>query len=62
MIVTGDKASIETLAEGFSVPTAVTVVGTTAWVAEGQLAHLFDPAKNGPPRLPFYIKAVSLGQ
>lgn len=62
VIVTGDKASIETLAEGFSVPTAVTVVGTTAWVAEGQLSHLFDPAKNGPPRLPFYIKAVSLGK
>ena len=60
VIVTQDKASIETLAEGFSVPTAVTVVGTTAWVAEGQLSHLFDPAKNGPPRLPFYIKAVSL--
>ena len=62
VIVTQDKASIETLAEGFSVPTAVTVVGTTAWVAEGQLSHLFDPAKNGPPRLPFYIKAVPLGQ
>ena len=62
VIVTGDKASIETLAEGFSVPTAVTVVGTTAWVAEGQLSHLFDPAKNGPPRLPFYIRAVPLGQ
>ena len=62
VIVTQDKASIETLAKGFSVPTAVTVVGTTAWVAEGQLSHLFDPAKNGPPRLPFYIKAVPLGQ
>src|SRR5262245_42659133 len=60
VIVTQDKASIETLAEGFSTPTAVAVVGTTAWVAEGQLSHLFDPAKNGPPRLPFYIKAVSL--
>ena len=60
VIVTGDKASIETLAEGFSVPTAVTVVGTTAWVAEGQLSHLFDPGKNGPPRLPFYLKAVPL--
>jgi hypothetical protein len=58
--VAQDKASIETLAEGFSGPTAVAVVGTTAWVAEGQLAHLFDPAKNGPPRLPFRIDAVPL--
>jgi len=62
VIVTQDKASIETLAEGFSVPTAVTMVGKTAWVTEGQLSHLFDPAKNGPPRLPFYIKAVPLRQ
>ena len=61
VIVAQDKASIETLAAGFSGPTAVAVVGTTAWVAEGQLSHLFDPAKNGPPRLPFYVKAVPLG-
>jgi sugar lactone lactonase YvrE len=62
VIVSQDKASIETLAEGLSGPTAVAVVGTTAWVAEGQLSHLFDPAKNGPPHLPFHITAVSLGQ
>jgi hypothetical protein len=62
VIITQDKASIETLAEGFSGPTAVAVVGTTAWVAEGQLSHLFDPAKNGPPQLPFHITAVPLGQ
>ena len=62
VIITQDKALIETIAEGFSGPTAVAVVGTTAWVAEGQLAHLFDPTKNGPPRLPFHITAVPLGQ
>jgi sugar lactone lactonase YvrE len=62
VIVSQDQASIETLAEGLLGPTAVVVVGTTAWVAEGQLSHLFDPAKNGPPRLPFYIKAVPFGQ
>jgi len=62
VIVTQDKASIETLAEGLLGPTAVAVVGTTAWVAEGQLPHLFDPAKNGPPRLPFHVKAVPLGK
>jgi sugar lactone lactonase YvrE len=62
VIVAQDQASIETLAAGFSGPTAVAVVGTTAWVAEGQLSHLFDPAKNGSPRLPFHIKAVPLGK
>src|SRR5581483_763979 len=62
VIVTRDQASIETLASGLSGPTAVAVAGTTAWVAEGQLSHLFDPAKNGPPRLPFYVKAVPLGR
>jgi len=58
--VAQDTTSIETLAEGFSGPPAVVVVGTTAWVAEGQLSPLFDPAKNGPPRLPFHIEAVPL--
>jgi sugar lactone lactonase YvrE len=62
VIVDQDNAKIETLAEGLLGPTAVTPVGTTAWVAEGQLAHLFDPAKNGPPQLPFYLKAVRLKQ
>jgi len=60
VIVTQDTAAIEILAEGFSGPTAVALVGTTAWVAEGQLSHLFDPTKNGPPQLPFYLKAVPL--
>lgn len=62
VIVTQDQASIETLADGLLGPTAVAVVGTSAWVAEGQLSHLFDPAKSGPPRMPFHITAVSLGQ
>lgn len=61
VIVAQDQASIETLAAGFSGPTAVAVAGTTAWVAEGQLSHLFDPAKNGPPRLPFSVTGVPLG-
>jgi hypothetical protein len=42
-------------------PTAVAKVGETAWVAEGQLSHLFNPATNGPPRLPFRITGVPVG-
>ncbi len=55
-----DKALIETFAEGLAGPTAVALMGTTAWVAEGQLPHLFDPVKNGPPQLPFHIKGIPL--
>lgn len=57
--VSGDRVSIETLKDGFAQPTGVTWVGTTAWVAEGQLSHLFNP-KSGPAKLPFRIYAVPL--
>src|SRR5262249_32031586 len=50
VIVDHDTAKIETLAEDLLGPTAVALVGTTAWVAEGQLSHLFNPAQNGPPQ------------
>ena len=52
---------IETVRDGLAEPTAVARVGETAWVAEGQLSHLFDPAANGPPRLPFRITGVPVG-
>ena len=58
----GDAARIETLAGGFDTPVSVTRVGDTAWVAEGQLGLLFDPALKGQqPKLPFRIVAVPLG-
>jgi hypothetical protein len=42
-------------------PTGVTPVGDIAWVSEGQLDYLFDPAKHGQrPRLPFRLFAVPL--
>ena len=41
--------------------TLVGLCNATAWVAEGQLAHLFDPAKSGPLHLPFHSTVVSLG-
>ena len=45
----GNEATIETLKEGLDGPTGVTPLANTAWVAEGQLKHLFD--KNDPSRL-----------
>jgi sugar lactone lactonase YvrE len=59
--VEGDKVAVETLRAGLAGPTAVAKVGQTAWVAEGQLSHLFDPAANGPPQLPFRITGVPIG-
>jgi streptogramin lyase len=61
MTVEGDAARIETLKEGYSTPTGVTPVGDTAWVSEGQLSYLLDPAKRGQqPSLPFKLFAVPI--
>ena len=61
MRIQGDSAVIETLKDGYVVPTGVTVSGHTAWVSEGQLAYLFDPAKKDQsPTVPFHIYSVPL--
>jgi sugar lactone lactonase YvrE len=58
--VEGDRAKIEVLREGLKVPVSVWQVGDTAWVLEGQLDVLFDPAKNGSKPEPFRVVAVSV--
>jgi sugar lactone lactonase YvrE len=59
--IDGGTAKIETIKDGFSGPVSVTQVGSTAWVAEGQLGHLLDPKlKKQPPKLPFHLYAVPL--
>jgi hypothetical protein len=61
MRIRGDSAVIETLKDGYAVPTGVAVVGHTAWVSEGQLSYVFDPAQKGQtPNLPFHIYSVPL--
>jgi hypothetical protein len=58
--VEGDKAEIETIKDGFKdTPTAVTVVGDTAWVLEAKFAYRNDaalkdkdPGPFGPTALP----------
>jgi sugar lactone lactonase YvrE len=61
MRIRGDGVLIETLKDGYAVPTGVAVVGHTAWVSEGQLSYVFDPAKKGQtPNLPFHIYSVPL--
>ena len=59
--VNGGTAQISTIKDGFGGPVSVTQVGSTAWVAEGQLDHLLDPEmKKQPPKLPFRLYAVPL--
>jgi glucose/arabinose dehydrogenase/mono/diheme cytochrome c family protein len=61
VVIEGDKATIITLREGLDEPTAVTQVGGTAWVSEGRLSYLFDPAKRGQnPATPFQLQNVAL--
>ncbi|MCA9712783.1 MAG: hypothetical protein KDK70_43540, partial [Myxococcales bacterium] len=36
----GDSATVTVLADGYDVPTTLALVGSDAWVAEGQLDHL----------------------
>jgi hypothetical protein len=38
MVVKGEDVAIETLKDGFDVPTGVAIVGKTAWVPVGQLS------------------------
>ncbi len=57
--IKGDAAEIETIADGFVEPVAVTVVGNTGWVAEGKSSFLFGANKGKDPG-PFTIKPVAL--
>jgi len=58
--VQGDNVNVETLAEGYSGPTGVAIVGKTAWVSEGQLSFVFDPNKKDQQKVPFHIYSVAL--
>lgn len=59
--VKGGAAEISTIKDGFGGPVSVTQVGSTAWVAEGQLGYLLDPElRKQQPKLPFHLYAVPL--
>ncbi len=60
--LSGDTGKVTTLKEGYpDGPVAVTVVGTTAYVLEGQLAALMRSA-NAPEPKPFKATAVQVGK
>jgi sugar lactone lactonase YvrE len=58
--ITGNSATIETIADGYTQPTGVTRAGGTAWVAEGQLSALIHPSEAQGPRLPFRVHGAPL--
>jgi hypothetical protein len=58
--VNGNSVDVQTIKGGIAGPTSVMLVGQTLWVSEGQLPHLFEPAKSGPPHHPFKIISVRM--
>lgn len=59
--VAGDAAKIRTIRDGFKfTPTAVTIVGGTAWALEAKFAYRNDPALKGKDPGPFGATAVPL--
>jgi sugar lactone lactonase YvrE len=56
--VRGDKALVETIRSDMLEPSAVTSVGRTAWVAQGQIGVLYDVKHPTPPKLPFLVVPV----
>jgi hypothetical protein len=60
--VNGDEVEIATIKDGIAGPTSVVPVGQTLWVSEGQLPHLFEAKKSGPPHLPFRVIGVPMSK
>jgi sugar lactone lactonase YvrE len=59
--IKGDEAQIETIKDGFTEPVSVTLVGDTAWVAEGKLSYIIGDNKEKDPG-PFALKPVPLSR
>jgi len=56
--LTGDAATIDTIAADLNIPTTATIVGDTAYVVEGQLDHIFDPSSGRAD--PYRILSIKL--
>lgn len=60
--ITGDSGQVTPLKQGYpDGPVAVTVVGTTAYVLEGQLKLLFGPPDRSAQSKPFRATAIEVG-
>ena len=60
--VNGEDYEIATNQDCIAGPTSVVPVGQTLWVSEGQLPHLFEADKSGPPHLPFRVLGVPMSK
>jgi len=60
LTIEGDRAQMVPLVTGLDFPAAVTLVGRTAYVPEGKIGYLFDPARREEDPGPFTIHAVRL--
>lgn len=58
--VAGDSVALTPLAEGLEGPVGVTVAGGTAYVVEGKIGYLLDPALREQDPGPFAISAFPL--
>lgn len=58
--VRGDSVALRPLAEGLNGPVGVTVSGNTAYVVEGKIGYLIDPALREQDPDPFVIRAFPL--
>ena len=59
--VSGDSVALTPLAEGLNGPVGVTVSGNTAYVVEGKIGYLIDPALREQNPDPFVIRAFPMG-
>ena len=60
VVVSGDKAEISVLKDGFDSPAGVAVTGATAWVVEAKLGYLSDPKLKDQSPPPFVAHIVKL--
>ena len=58
--VSGDTVEMTDVATGLDGPVGVTVVGDTAYVVEGKIGYLIDPALRDKSPEPFMIRAFAL--
>lgn len=58
--IDGDRATVRVLQDGYTSPTAVTIVAHIAWVLESNLAYFFDPKLRGQDAGPFRASSLPL--
>lgn len=58
--ISGDSMVVETLKDGFDIPTGATLAGKTVWVSESHFGYLFDPKLKGQTPPPFVVIPVAM--